>query len=162
MLQQVRYENTHDAGFAAHIALTSLPGAGAWLTAPPVDDGREINTPLIRVVLKRRIRMLVFDQNAHCPLCGQASDPRADHALVYQCGGDRTIRHNTVLHVFFEEASEAGAKPEREEAGLLSARPATDEAPASGEPSARLPAGVLLPKCATCKERLLTSPSHRG
>jgi hypothetical protein len=155
MLQQLKSASVHDAGFAAHIALTSLPGAGAWLTAPPVEDGREIDSELFKVALKRRLRMPVFEQDSHCPLCGQVLDTWGDHALVCQCGGDRTIRHNAMRNAFFEEASEAGTRPEREKAGLLPARPATDEVPASGDLSARRPADVWLPRGASGKGEAL-------
>ena len=31
-----------DPSFLAHLALQGLPGAGVWLTAPPVEDGRKL------------------------------------------------------------------------------------------------------------------------
>jgi len=37
---------SNDLSFRAHVQLCSMPGAGAWLTSPPADDGREIDSPL--------------------------------------------------------------------------------------------------------------------
>jgi hypothetical protein len=155
MLQQLQAENTHDAFFATHLSLTSLPGAGAWLTAPPVEDGREIDSPLFKIALKRRLRMPVFDHDAHCPFCGQVLDTWGDHALTCQCGGDRTVRHNAVRNVCFEEAAGGGTKPEREKSGLLPARPASDELPVSDSTSARRPADIWLPRSASGKGEAL-------
>jgi hypothetical protein len=155
MLQQLKTDNLHDAFLGAHIALTSLPGAGAWLTAPPVDDGREIDAPLFQIALKRRLRMPVYDQDSHCPLCGQVLDKFGDHALVCQCGGDRTVRHHAIRNVCYEEASDGGARPEREKAGLLPARPGSDGLPASDGLSTRRPADVWLPKGASGKGEAL-------
>ena len=43
--QKLQHDHASDWFFCAHLALSSLPGAGAFLTAPPVDDGREIDAP---------------------------------------------------------------------------------------------------------------------
>ena len=132
------------ASFCAHVALCSVPGAGAWLTAPPVNDGREIDTPLFRVALKRRIRAPVFDVDTGCPRCGEILDRFGDHAMTCQCGGDRTIRHNAVRNVHHAEAVEAGLRSEREKAGLLPARPSADGMTLKG--NGRRPADVWLPR----------------
>ena len=71
-------------------------------------------------------------------------DRWGDHALTCPCGGDRTIRHNWVPNVVFEEAVGAGLRPEREKAGLLPCRPAADGLPATA--GARRPADVWLPR----------------
>ena len=112
-------EQGGDPFFAAHMALTALPGAGAFLTAPPVDDGREIDAPLFQVVLKRRLRAPVFEAEFPCPMCGEIMDRWGDHALTCSCNGDRTVRHNAIRNVCYEEAVEASLRPEREKANLL-------------------------------------------
>ena len=81
---------------------------------------------------------------ASCPLCGQCVDRWGDHALLCSCGGDRTIRHNAVRNICFEEAAAAGCRPEREKAGLLPQRPQEDGLPTSR--GARRPADVWLPR----------------
>ena len=146
LLQQLAHDQRHDAFFCAHLALNALPGAGVWLTAPPVKDDREIDAPLFKVEVLRRIRMPVFEEDDFCPLCGQVSDKWGDHALVCQCCGDRTIRHNALRNVCFEEATDGGIRPEREKAGLLPGRPGTDGLPDAPLRNLRRPADVWLPK----------------
>ena len=121
-----------------------MPGAGAWLTAPPAGDGREMDSSLFQVALKRRIRVPVSDADAFCPTCGGCLDRFGDHAVVCCCGGDRTIRHNAIRNVFFQDAAQAGLRPERERQGLLPERPQEDALRASG--SGRRPADVWLPR----------------
>ena len=120
----------HDIAFRANVALNGSPGAGAWLTAPPTEDGREIEAALFRVAVKRRLRAPVFDEDNYCPCCGDVLDKWGDHALICACGGDRTVRHNALRNVCFEDARLASLRPEREKAGLLPERPASDELPA--------------------------------
>jgi hypothetical protein len=143
-LHQLRSDTAADPWFQAHVALCAVPGAGAWLTAPPTEDGREMDTPLFRIALKRRLRCPVAETDAACPSCGQCLDRWGDHALLCPCGGDRTIRHNAVRNVCFQEAASAAARPELEKAGLLPRRPAEDALPASG--GARRPADIWLPR----------------
>ena len=54
-LQALSERHRADAPFQAHIALSRMPGASTWITAPPVDDGREIDAPLFKVTAKRRL-----------------------------------------------------------------------------------------------------------
>jgi len=143
-LHQLRSDTAGDPWFQAHVALCSVPGAGAWLTAPPAEDGRELDTPLFRIALRRRLRCPVAETDAACPSCGQCLDRWGDHALLCPCGGDRTIRHNAVRNVCFQEAASAAARPELEKAGLLPRRPAEDALPACG--GARRPADIWLPR----------------
>ena len=124
--QQMLLEQAGDRFFAAHVALAGQPGAGAFLTAPPVDDGREVDAPLFRVALRRRLRAPVFDAEFSCPLCGEVMDQWGDHALTCSCGGDRTVRHNAVRNICYEEALDFGHRPEREKANLLPQRPVSD------------------------------------
>ena len=133
-----------DAPFQAHIALNRMPGAGVWLTAPPTEDGREIDAPLFQIALKRRLRAPVLDCDGFCPCCGRVMDKWGDHALTCDCGGDRTIRHNAIRNACFEDAAEASLRPEREKAGLLPRRPDTDELPPRA--GNRRPADVWLPR----------------
>ena len=141
----------HDAAFVAHVALCQIPGAGVWLTANPVEDGREIEASLFQVALKRRLRVPVFAADGFCPCCGQLSDKWGDHTLVCACAGDRTIRHNAVRDVVFEEAVGGGLRPEREKAGLLPERPVTDgfRADAKTSTGGRRPADIWLPRGTT-------------
>ena len=73
-------------------------------------------------------------------------DRWGDHALVCSCGGDRTIRHNAVRNVCYEEALEAALRPEREKANLLPARPGADGLPAQTTGNGRRPADIWLPR----------------
>ena len=62
------------------------------------------------------------------------------------CKGDRTVRHNAVRDVVYEEAVRAGTAAEKEKAGLLPARPAEDGV---GQAEChRRPADVWLPRAA--------------
>ena len=87
--QQLLQEQGGDPFFAAHMALAGLPGAGAFLTAPPVDDGREIDAPLFQVVLKRRLRAPVFEAEFPCPMCGEIMDRWGDHATFWLVHGSQ-------------------------------------------------------------------------
>ena len=142
-------QESHDAAFRAHVALSCLPGAAVWLTAPPADDGRELDTPLFRVALKRRLRVPVYAADDFCPCCGQVRDKWGDHALTCSCNGERTIRHNALRDICFHEASECGQQPEREKAGLLPTRPEADGAPCRPLVNGRRPADVWLPRGAS-------------
>jgi hypothetical protein len=141
LLEQER----QDAAFQAHVGLCRLPGAGAWLTVCPVEDGREIDAPLFQAALKRRLRVPIFDADGYCPCCGGVMDRFGDHASVCLCGGDRTIRHDAVRDLVFEEAMGGNLRPEREKAGLLPPRPEADSLPAL-TPNGRRPADVWLPR----------------
>jgi hypothetical protein len=65
---------------------------------------------------------------------------------VCLCGGDRTVRHNAVRDVVYEEAAEAGCRPEREKQGLLPGGDADDSRPPAPEANRRRPADVWLPR----------------
>ena len=143
--------NRHDRYFCARIALTSVEGSGAWLTALPEDDERSWDAELFRIALKRWCRVPIQDEDTACPCCGGIMDRFGDHALTCPCKGDRTLRHNALRDVLFREAIAAGTAPEREKAGLLPARPADDGAPDAvrgdeNEDRRRRPADVYLPR----------------
>eukprot|EP00973_Karenia_brevis_P052429 7285383-Karenia_brevis.AAC.1 len=53
-------------------------------------------------------------------------DSFGDHALVCQCSGDRTVRHNRLRDVVCQSAGQGSLAPEREKAGLLPGRPPED------------------------------------
>ena len=71
-------------------------------------------------------------------------DRWGDHALTCSCGGDRTVRHNAVRNICYEEAADARLRPEREKADLLPQRPVADGLPEKG--NGRRPADVWLPR----------------
>jgi hypothetical protein len=96
--------------------------------------------------LKRRLRMQVYDDDSCCPCCGLVLDKWGDHALVCQCGGDRTVRHNAILNNTYQEAAVGGVRPEREKAGLLPGRPPSDDDPSPGDSRGRRPADIWLPR----------------
>ena len=100
--------------------------------------------PLFRVALKRRLRAPVLDADVFCAACSDCFDRFADHALVCQCKGDRTLRHNAVRDVFFSCAREGSLRPEKEKAGLLPPRPREDGLGANS--GTRRPADVWLPR----------------
>ena len=133
----------------AHLQLVSLPGADDWLHAPPTrDQGTQMSSELYRIALGRRARLPLLDSPATCPMCGSALDVYMDHALVCSCGGDRTLRHNSIRNVTYHSCREAGTNAELEKAGLLPPRP-TDEdvTPAyrSGQ-RGRRPADIWIPR----------------
>ena len=109
-----------------------------------ITDGRAIDTPLFRTALQRRLRVAVFKGNEACPCCGEPVDRFGDHALSCSSSGDRTVRHNSIRDVVFEEAGEAALQPEREKAGLLPERPSEDGLVVNN--GARRPADVWLPR----------------
>ena len=142
----------NDLSFRAHVQLSSLPGAGVWLTAPPI-DAREMDSPLFKTALKRRLRVPVFAADGFCPCCGNCLDRFGDHALVCPCKGDRTVRHNSIRNALHEDAVHAGLRPEKEKQGLLPNRPEEDGL--RGVTGDRRPADVWLPRGANGRGQAL-------
>ena len=144
--------NSRDRYFCAHVALVSAEGAGAWLTALPEDEQRSWSgdEELFRIALRRRCRVVLQTRDCPCPSCGGIMDSYGDHALVCQCRGDRTVRHNQLRDLMCVEAAAAKCCPEREKAGLLPGRPVEDGAIVqdTGLQGDRLrrPADVYLPR----------------
>ena len=64
LYQELQTEQAHDRFFCAHLALAGLPGAGAFLTAPPVADGREIDAQLCH--LKKSNSTRVLSRKGYC------------------------------------------------------------------------------------------------
>ena len=131
------------ASVPEHLALSAVPGAAAWLTAPPTQDDRRIDGPLMRVCIQRRLRMPIFSGDDVCPLCGAPMDRFGDHAMVCPCGGDRVVRHNSVRDQLFSEMRDGDVPADREKAGLLPGRPSEDGLPVRAQ--ARRPADIWVP-----------------
>ena len=133
----------------AHLQLVTLPGADAWLHAPPCrDEGTQMDSELFRISLGRRLRLPFLDSPTSCPMCGTALDVYLDHALVCSCGGDRTVRHNAIRNVTYRSCREAGTNAELEKAGLLPPRPSCEEVTSvhRAEPRGRRPADIWIPR----------------
>ena len=137
-----RSDHTLPGNLARHIALTSIPGAGAWLTARADTEDTTMDHPLFRTSVLRRFRVPLFSGDSACPMCGSPMDYFGDHAIVCQCGGDRTVRHNGIRDQVYQEAKAGGQRVEREKQGLLPARPSEDGLLANSQ--ARRPADVWI------------------
>ena len=87
--------------------------------------------------------MRMQDMDSFCPMCGETLDSFGDHALTCMCGGDRTVRHNCLRNLVWEEATAPGLRAEREKQGLLPKPP--DEEGIKGCTGDRRPADVWLP-----------------
>jgi hypothetical protein len=129
--------------FKMHLKLVSKPGAGAWLTAPPASDGREISAQLFQICLQRRLRCKTSSADVWCPACGDPLDQFSDHALTCSCKGNRTVRHNVIRNVVYESCSLAGMAPIKEKPNLLPSRPGEDGISFSGR--GRRPADIWIP-----------------
>ena len=118
--------NTGSLAYKAHLALQSLPGSGAWLTAPPCEEYLRLDPLLCKIALQRRLRQQVQSTDTFCPMCGYTMDSFGDHAVICSCKGDRNVRHNAIRNVTHVCAQEANMSPVREKANLLLARPPGD------------------------------------
>ena len=134
----------------AHLNLVSSPGADAWLHAPP---SKQLDTKmapeLFRISIASWLRMPLLSDHGTCPMCGTALDVYMDHALVCSCGGDRTLRHNSVRNCTYKFAQQGDLHPEREKACILPPRPSDEEGPQTithGSRGARRPADIWLPR----------------
>ena len=108
----------------AHLNLVSAPGADAWLHAcPNKEKGLWMPSKLFRLAVARRLRIQLVRDYSSCPLCGETLDAFMDHALVCQCCGDRTLRHNAVRDAFFQDATVGVVRAERQKQGLFPPRP---------------------------------------
>jgi len=74
----------------AHLRLLELPGAGAWLHAPPSEAlGLHVEPRLFRTMIQLRLRLPVAPTDVACPLCDGVADRFGDHSRSCPCGGDR-------------------------------------------------------------------------
>ena len=72
----------------AHLRLLQLPGAGAWLHAPPCEAlGLHVAPRLFRIMVQLRLRLPVVPADSPCPLCDGVVDRFGDHARCCPCGG---------------------------------------------------------------------------
>ena len=143
--------NSGNLAFKAHLGLQSLPGAGAWLTAPPSEEILKVDPQLFKIALQRRLRQKVQSIDTFCVMCGSTMDSYGDHAITCQCRGDRTLRHNAVRNVVYLSARDGNMSPEREKPNLLPARPLgdvwdTDTLSVQQGRRRRRPADVYLPR----------------
>ena len=130
----------------AQLNLFSDPCADAWIhAAPNKEKGLKVSSELYRFMIARRMRLKLVHQHSSCPCCGETLDAFMDHALVCQCGGDRTLRHNAGRDAFFQEALSSGVRAEREKQGLLPPRPDDEVLRGEVHGSHRRPADVWLP-----------------
>ena len=143
--------NNGNLAYKAHLGLQSLPGAGAWLIAPPSEDDLKLDPTLCKISLQRRLRQQVQNTDTFCPMCGGTMDTFGDHAITCSCKGDRTVRHNAIRNVTHKCAQEANMSPEREKANLLPARPPGDlwnpeASSGTSDRRRRRPADIFLPR----------------
>ena len=130
----------------AHIQLMSAPGSGAWLHATPCRESRtQLDAPLFRIAVQRRLRMPLLHDPSHCTACGMGMDVYADHALVCGCKGDRTIRHNALRNCTYRYAKASALHPQREKAGLLPPRPDAEHIREKAGAAGRRPADIWMP-----------------
>ena len=146
---------SHDRHRMAHLSLSRIPGAGAWLFEIPDSLESHITAPLFRVSVRRRLRMPIWTQETNCTLCGQVMDKWGDQALVCGCGGDRVTRHSLVRDVVHSAANDrAGLGAVLEKPWLLVPRDPSDNGlppgpgpdPADPSSPSRRPADVWVPR----------------
>ena len=99
-LHRLRLGTMDDRSFQAHLNLCSAHGAGAWIIAFPADEERRASGSLFRVMLRRRLRVVLFANGFQCPACSELMDVYGDHALACQGWGHRTRRHITLSGKF--------------------------------------------------------------
>ena len=101
-------------------------------------------------MIKRWLRIPLFETEFYCPFCGEVVDKFGDHCLTCSCGGDRTKRHKLIRYEVFHFCQSARLNPELERPGLLQPRPLAGSLQESGSERApnadRRPADVYLPR----------------
>ena len=133
--------------FRAHFQ--PLPGAGAWLHAPPSPAlGLHVAGPLFKTMVRLRLRLPLALGDVLCTMCDGVADSFGDHARVCPCGGDRTKRHHSLRTLVAARAQAAGFHTEIEKLGLLPPRSEDGEAPEDGGRGGpgRRPADVWIPQ----------------
>ena len=104
----------------ARMASLGLPHAGNWLSVVPSPAlGLHLRSPEFIPVLKYRLGIQVYSNDAECPVCSSPSDRMGDHALGCCKSNDRISRHNILRDVIFETAASADLGPTKEERHLL-------------------------------------------
>ncbi|CAE7509804.1 unnamed protein product [Symbiodinium sp. CCMP2592] len=127
----------------AHFRLLELPGAGAWLHAPPSEAlGLHVEPRLFRTMVQLRLRLPVAPTDVACPLCDGVADRFGAHSLCCPCGGDRIKRHNRLRSVVATRSQATGLGVEVEKADLLPLRPDDDGADGGRGSGLRRPADV--------------------
>ena len=121
-----RWKDNNPAGhMRTHINLVGNYGAGAWLISPPGFRGKRVDPGLYKIMLKRRLRSQLFDEQFCCPSCHLGMDQYGDHALTCSGGGHRSVRHNKLNKVLHGAAMEGNLRPAKEKGGLFYRRPLT-------------------------------------
>ena len=99
-----------------------------------------------------KVQRLLSESIDRAILAGLRADLSwGDHALVCPCRGDRTVRHNVIRDLVYQEARDAGCAPEKEKGHLLPGRsledgaPPRHDAPPNSE-ERRRPADIWLPR----------------
>ena len=87
----------------------SGPGAGAHLTALPVDEARTLKPHHLRLVLLRRLRLEVPLGLRRCK-CGKPVDPLGDHFASCATVGKLALRAVPVERMWARVCREAGAR----------------------------------------------------
>ena len=142
----LRLRENADLQHRAHYNLLELDSSGSWLAAmPSITLGLAIEPMIFLILLQRRLRMRIFDEEYYCPYCDEVMDCYGDHSLSCACGGDRTKRHNLLRNRAAKICDSAGLRPEVEKPGLLEKR--SDEERLDDETllNGRRPADIFLP-----------------
>ena len=104
----------------ARVQSLGLPGAGDWLNANPIKVlGLHLRDSELRILIRFRLGLPVFDREGPCVACGRDSDMAGIHAVG--CGGDgqRISRHNILRDILLQTAQKALLAPTKEERFLL-------------------------------------------
>lgn len=110
----------------------------------------KVDPLLYGTMVKRWLRVLVYEAESFCPFCDQMMDMYGDHGLICSGGGDRTKRHNLLRNEIYYFCNSIRLNPELEKPGLLQPRPLSEAARDNGagreDDSMRRPADVYLPR----------------
>ena len=56
--------------YLQHLALQTIHGAGAGITALPTDGDLRLDPPSFRITVARRLRLAIQPEDSECPRCG--------------------------------------------------------------------------------------------
>ena len=110
ILHKLLVAHAVDERFVAHVKLLELEKAGS----SPADEDRIMEWDHFQYVLRRRLRIKVLPTDMPCCYRIDQMDVYGDHALVCQCNGDRTKRHNGIRNLICNEPRIVGLEPEVE------------------------------------------------